>query len=401
MRVTKSVVFGLVSLVCTINAIEATGKPVLAKRQAVVTVTNDGCTAICWDLSSSDLGTGTDCDVYCSEGFSTTMPATSTSTSVVISTVTSSSKTALNQPTVVSSTGGDCSAVCTGNLDEGDIDCGFDCGGSFYTAMPTTSTSKSIPTSEVALNRRTVISATSGDCTAICWDLMPGTECDVQCKSDFRTEMPVPSKAARVGLEARENVQAHQVREARLARKFGGLVGRDDSMTVTVTSIPEYCTAGPESSISTTVAGIPTILPMQVPQAAGAFDTSAALSQASAAISAVQQVMPSAASSALSQASAALSSMTAAAPISANATIATPASTGSAPTVSATTTATSTSSETGTPSTTTTGSLVVSEVGSTTRTIVPANGALPEYTVPTGLVLSLLVALAANVAFLI
>ncbi|KAF6235533.1 hypothetical protein HO173_006216 [Letharia columbiana] len=214
-------------------------------------------------------------------------------------------------------------------------------------------------------------------------------------------EATVPSKAARVGLEARENVQAHQVREARLARKFGGLVGRDDSMTVTVTSIPEYCTAGPESSISTTVAGIPTILPMQVPQAAGAFDTSAALSQASAALSAVQQVMPSAASSALSQASAALSSMTAAAPISANATIATPASTGSAPTVSATTTATSTSSETGTPSTTTTGSLVVSEIGSTTGTIVSANGALPEYTVSTGLVLSLLVALAANVAFLI
>ncbi|KAL9076274.1 MAG: hypothetical protein Q9161_000990 [Pseudevernia consocians] len=367
MRMIKSVVFGLVSLVCTVNATKTTGKPVLAKRQAVVTVTNNGCTAVCWDLSSSDLGKGIDCDVYCDGGFSTSMPATSTSTSTSTSTVIS---------TVTSFT-------------------------------------------KAALNPRTVISTTNGDCIAICWDLMPGTECDVQCSSEFKTKMPgnvahpsganVPSKAARVAnLEARENVQAHEVREARLARKFGGLVARDDTVTVTVTSIPESCTPGPESSISTTIAGIPTILPMQIPQKAGASNISAVLSQASAALSLVQQAqgstaaaIPSAASSALSEASAFLSSVFATAPISANATVATPAPTGSAFTASATTTATSTSSETTTASTTTTGSPVVSEAGATTGEFPVSNGAAADRTISAGLVLSILVGLAANVAFLI
>ena len=135
MHVTKSVVFGLVSLVCSIDATKATGKPVLAKRQQIMaSVTNDGCTAVCYDLSNLDNGLDSECEVWCTEGFSTKMPVTSTSTSTVISTVTTSA--------------------------------------------------------EAALNRRTVVSATNGDCTAICWDLMPGTECDVQCSSDFQTKMP-------------------------------------------------------------------------------------------------------------------------------------------------------------------------------------------------------------------
>lgn len=139
MRVAKGVLFGLVGLFSSVDASTVTPKPVLAKRQTAVTVTNDGCTAICWNLPGlSEDWTGTDCDVYCSGGFSTNIPATSTSTSIststAISTVTSSVKAALNQ--------------------------------------------------------RTVVSATNGDCTAICWDLMPGTECDVQCSSDFKTKMP-------------------------------------------------------------------------------------------------------------------------------------------------------------------------------------------------------------------
>lgn len=129
MRITKSVVFGLMSLGCTVKAIKANGKPVIAKRQAAVTVTNNGCTAVCEDVSNMDEGT--QCEVYCSGGFSTSMPATSTATSVTTSTVT-----------------------------------------------------------KAALNQRTVVSAVNGDCTAICWDLMPGTECDVQCSSDFKTKMP-------------------------------------------------------------------------------------------------------------------------------------------------------------------------------------------------------------------
>ncbi|KAL9134068.1 MAG: hypothetical protein Q9175_004755 [Cornicularia normoerica] len=248
----------------------------------------------------------------------------------------------------------------------------------------------------------------------------------------------VPSKAAHIAnLVARENVQgmlipltsrgpcltantAHQVHEARLARKFGGLLARHDTMTVTVTSIPEYCTAGPESFISTTVAGIPTILPMQVPQKAGVSGFSAALSQASAALSAVEQAQGGAtgnlsvASSALSEASA-LSSMAssllsevmseaiseASASSSSVAATAAPASAGSSPTVSATTTATSTSSETTTASTTTTGSQVVSEAGTAISTSVPITGAAPEYNISIWLVYSLLVGLAANAAFLI
>ena len=131
MRVTNSIVFGLVSLTCTVSAAKAPGKPVLAKRQALVTATKDGCTAVCVDLSDMGLGQGTDCDVYCTGGFSTTLPAKSTSTSTKI--VTTTTKAALHQRTMT-------------------------LGG--------------------------------GDCIATCWDLMPGTECDVQCKGDFEAEKP-------------------------------------------------------------------------------------------------------------------------------------------------------------------------------------------------------------------
>lgn len=165
---------------------------------------------------------------------------------------------------------------------------------------------------------------------------------------------------------------------------------------MTVASIPEDCTTGTESSISTTVAGIPTILPMQVPQEVGVSDISAAFSsvlQDQDSGTATSE-LPSAASSALSEASALLSSMVATAPV------ATPGSTGAAPTVSATTTATSTSSATTTASTTTTTSPSMSGLTSPWLPIT-STGAASEYSVSAGLVLSLLVGLAANVAFLI
>lgn len=135
MRVSKTVVFGLMSLVCTVSATKVTGKPVLAKRQALVTVTNKDCTAVCY-------ASGAECDVWCqkygSTDLTTMFPATSTSTST-----------------------------------------------STFTVMSTV-----YPSSEPPLNQRTVVSAVDGDCTAVCWDLMPGTECDVQCSSDFKTTMP-------------------------------------------------------------------------------------------------------------------------------------------------------------------------------------------------------------------
>ncbi|KAM0798609.1 hypothetical protein BDR22DRAFT_912413 [Usnea florida] len=428
MRVTKSVVFGLVglvSLVSTANATKITGKPALAKRQpmATVTVTSDGCTAVCWDVIAFGGDIATRCDASCDSSDFTSMPTTSTSTTTSTTTVTGEVPTTTSTSTeVISSSSSDCVYTCSADYELGDFDCGFECGGSPSTSMPVTPTS-----TEAVLAQRTVISAVDGDCTAVCWDLMPA-----------------PSKAARVAnFEARENVQAHQVREARLARKFGGLVARDGQSTsslalareelelrltlclylatVTVTSIPEYCTAGPESSISSTVAGAPTILPMQAPQEAG---VSAVLAQASSALSAAQQEQAvatanvSVAPSALSEASAlslAASSMLSQVVSEASVSSAEAATAGSAATVSATTTAssiastvttaftnvTSTTSKTTTASATTTGSVVVSAAGPTISTSFPTAGAAREYTVSTGLVFSLLVGLAANVAFLI
>ncbi|CAF9926990.1 hypothetical protein IMSHALPRED_007093 [Imshaugia aleurites] len=344
MLVTKSVVFGLMSLAYTVSATKVTGKPILAKRQAAVTVTNGDCTAICDAVTS-------DCDVWCQEMGSTALITTISATSTSMSTVT---------PTVtpmvtatVTTTNSQCTEVCDLDVLEGEIDCSFECDIGFSTTMP--SIPESTSSTRAALNQRTVFSTVHDDCTAVCWNLMPGTECDVQCSGDFKTKMPVPTKAAIViSLEARENVQAQKVREARLARKFGGLAARDDTINVTVTSIAE-------------------------------------LSQASAA-----------AVSALSEALAFLSSVAKAGPISANATAARAALTGSVPLVTATTTTTTTPSETTNASTTTIESAsAASGAGIVTTIPFSATGTAPGYTFSTGLVLFLLVALAANVAFLI
>ena len=48
------IIVGLVSLGCTITANPFNGKPRIAKRVgATVTATFDGCTAVCWDASST------------------------------------------------------------------------------------------------------------------------------------------------------------------------------------------------------------------------------------------------------------------------------------------------------------------------------------------------------------
>ncbi len=234
MRVTKPVVFSLVSLVCTVNATNANPKPILAKRQAIVTVTSNGCTAVCVD--HSDIGMDPECEVFCDRGFSTEVPAASTSTltlgptpmttvtltvtrstakrpsAVTTETVTRPSiakrpsavtpsiakrpsavtpsiakrttNPSVNQGTTITATNSVCSETCSIDLEKGDFDCSFECDVDLPTPMPAS------PTSKAVLDRRSVVSFVDGDCTAICWDLMPGTECDVQCSSDFKTMFP-------------------------------------------------------------------------------------------------------------------------------------------------------------------------------------------------------------------
>lgn len=183
MRITKSVVFGLLSLLYTVNATKATGKPVLAKRQTVVTVTTDGCTAVCVDLSSVNLGGGTECDIFCDGGSTTSLLATATPVSPCVisstatSTATTTTKAALAPRTVTAIDFDDISVHC--DIDKDETVC-------IAEGLPDGPITTTI---EPALNPRTLVSATEGDCKALCWDLKPGsTECDVQCSSDIKTE---------------------------------------------------------------------------------------------------------------------------------------------------------------------------------------------------------------------
>ena len=240
MRVTESVIFGVVGLVSSVNATEATGNPVLAKRQTV-TVSSDGCTAVC--NAYGPKGSGVHCIASCDEASSTKMPSTSTSTSTstltstVIKTLTtkakstSTTKHASNQPTMTSNSDA-CQEICSINEAEGEFACIFECNVDFSTTMPPTPISDAAlhqrtvasnsddcqytcainnaegnfdcgfscyadlsatipptPISDAALYQRTVVSAVEDDCTATCWDLMPGTECDILCSSDLKTEI--------------------------------------------------------------------------------------------------------------------------------------------------------------------------------------------------------------------
>ena len=188
MRLNESLVFGLVSLLCTIDATKSPSKPALAKRQEPVTGISGPCTAICQKVSSMGLGTASECDVYCTDDgeddddYATTYSPTST----VTSTVTTTTKAILDQRTVSTDTNSPCQPTCSMDLDKGDLDCDF----SRDFSAPVLEPHPPQRTTEAAFNRRTVTSVVQGDCTAVCWDLMPGTECDVQCSSAVETTMP-------------------------------------------------------------------------------------------------------------------------------------------------------------------------------------------------------------------
>ena len=197
MRVNKSVLFGLVSLVYTVNATQAT------MGQSPITVTSNGCTAIC---EMTEEG-GKSCQAFCGGSVPTSHPTTPapTSTSTVMTTVTSRTESLMTSE----DSGDDCNAFCE-MTEEGldcellwfgtDHDCNAVCSISDeldFECEPISSSTFFIsqrppnPTGDAraALKQRGV-TITNGDCTALCWDLMPGTECDVQCSSEFKTEMP-------------------------------------------------------------------------------------------------------------------------------------------------------------------------------------------------------------------
>ena len=149
MLLNKSLVFGLLSLLYTVDAIKSPSKPALAKRQDAFTATNGICTAVCKELASMGPSKATECDVYCSEDDEDDDDysiITLSPTSTVTSTVTTTTKAVLKQ--------------------------------------------RDMMTTEAPLNRRSIYSTVQGDCTVVCWDLMPGTECDLQCSSAVKTEMP-------------------------------------------------------------------------------------------------------------------------------------------------------------------------------------------------------------------
>ena len=83
-------------------------------------------------------------------------------------------------------TDGLCHETCSINEAEGTYDCDMTCDADLAAMVTLTP----IRVTDAVQHKRTVVSAVKDDCTAICWDLMPGTECDIQCKSDFKTQMP-------------------------------------------------------------------------------------------------------------------------------------------------------------------------------------------------------------------
>lgn len=138
---------------CTVDCPPTpTAKAVLQKR-SVVTVTNDGCTAVCWDMMP-----GTECDVQCSGGFATHMPLP-----------TSTSK-ALMDMKILTTINDGCTAVCW-NSNPG-TGCDVQCHDTSITKMPAA-------TSGVSSMWKTTF--TSNGCTFTCQDLFPGSECGITC----------------------------------------------------------------------------------------------------------------------------------------------------------------------------------------------------------------------------
>ena len=142
------------------------GKTALEKR-SVVTVTNNGCTAVCWDKTH-----GNDCNVNCGDDFSTHLhlPTPKPSPAPHVHALHKRGHTA---------TGKGCTAVCW-DLKPG-TGCDVQCRESGITKMPA-------PTSGVS--SLWTVPFTLGSCSGTCQDLLPGAECRFQCPDSLPTQVP-------------------------------------------------------------------------------------------------------------------------------------------------------------------------------------------------------------------
>lgn len=139
------------------------------QRRDIVTVTNGGCTAVCWTNEPNPA-----CDIQCSGGFAA---------QVALPTPMSTSKPMLQQrdlTTTVTTNG--YTAVCWGEPGENcDIQFSYD------VALPTPK-----PLSKPMLQQRGLTTTHDG-CTAVCWDQSPGSGCDIMCHDTSITKMPEPT----------------------------------------------------------------------------------------------------------------------------------------------------------------------------------------------------------------
>ena len=131
-----------------------TPKPVLEER-SIVTVTNDGCTAVCSNSKPSAA-----CDLQCDEGFAAR---------VALPTPKPTEKPVLG-PRGLSVVHGSCTTVCWDQYPG--TGCDILCHDTSITKMPS-------PTPSVSSMWTTAF--TTLGCTISCQDLFPGTECGVQC----------------------------------------------------------------------------------------------------------------------------------------------------------------------------------------------------------------------------
>ena len=127
-----------------------------------MTVTNNGCTAICWNMMS-----GTECDVQCGRDFSTHMPLLTPEPTATL---------ALSKRGF-STTSDDCTTVCW-DLRSGS-GCDVKCHESGITQIPPS------PSGPSSLWRTTF---TTGACTMVCQDLILGNECAFQCTGPYSTQ---------------------------------------------------------------------------------------------------------------------------------------------------------------------------------------------------------------------
>lgn len=139
---------------------ETSPKSVLHKR-VMVTVTNNGCTAVCWDTTPSPA-----CDIQCKGGFAAQVPLPTPKPTI---------KPFL-QRKGLTTTNGDCTAVCWDQYPG--TGCDIQCRDASITKMPE-------PTSGVSSLWTTTL--TTGGCTFFCQDLYPGHECAVQCSGTLPT----------------------------------------------------------------------------------------------------------------------------------------------------------------------------------------------------------------------